>query len=49
MDELPANLRAFRNAWQDAGHPGRGEAYLQVPIFVAETREQASLPTPGMD
>jgi alkanesulfonate monooxygenase SsuD/methylene tetrahydromethanopterin reductase-like flavin-dependent oxidoreductase (luciferase family) len=41
MDELPANIRAYRDAWREAGHPGRGEAYLQVPIYVAETREQA--------
>jgi alkanesulfonate monooxygenase SsuD/methylene tetrahydromethanopterin reductase-like flavin-dependent oxidoreductase (luciferase family) len=41
MDELPANIRAYREAWREAGHPGRGEAYLQVPIYVAETRGQA--------
>jgi alkanesulfonate monooxygenase SsuD/methylene tetrahydromethanopterin reductase-like flavin-dependent oxidoreductase (luciferase family) len=41
MDELPANIRAYRDAWRDAGHPGNGEAYLQVPIHVAETRAQA--------
>ena len=41
MDALPDNIRAYRSAWREAGHPGRGEAYLQVPIYVAETREQA--------
>lgn len=41
MDELPANIRAYRDAWREAGHPGRGEAYLQVPIYVAETQAQA--------
>ncbi len=41
MDALPANVHAYRAAWRAAGHPGRGEAYLQVPIYVAETREQA--------
>jgi alkanesulfonate monooxygenase SsuD/methylene tetrahydromethanopterin reductase-like flavin-dependent oxidoreductase (luciferase family) len=41
MDALPANIRAYRDAWRAAGHPGRGEAYLQVPIYVAETRERA--------
>ncbi len=41
MDELPANIRAYRDAWREAGHPGQGEAYLQVPIYVAETREKA--------
>jgi alkanesulfonate monooxygenase SsuD/methylene tetrahydromethanopterin reductase-like flavin-dependent oxidoreductase (luciferase family) len=41
IDALPANLRAYREAWRAAGHPGRGEAYLQVPIYVADTRERA--------
>ena len=41
MDALPANVRAYRDAWRAAGHTGSGEAYLQVPIYVAETREQA--------
>ena len=41
MDALPANIRAFRHAWREAGHPGLGEAYLQVPIYVAETQAQA--------
>src|SRR3984957_2642940 len=33
MEELPTNIRAYRDAWREAGHPGRGEAYLQVPIY----------------
>jgi alkanesulfonate monooxygenase SsuD/methylene tetrahydromethanopterin reductase-like flavin-dependent oxidoreductase (luciferase family) len=41
IDELPANVRAYRQAWKAAGHPGRGEAYLQVPIYVAETEDKA--------
>lgn len=41
MDALPANIRAYRDAWCAAGHPGRGEAYLQVPVYVAETQERA--------
>jgi alkanesulfonate monooxygenase SsuD/methylene tetrahydromethanopterin reductase-like flavin-dependent oxidoreductase (luciferase family) len=41
IDDLPANIRAYRDAWHAAGHSGPGEAYLQVPIHVAETREQA--------
>jgi alkanesulfonate monooxygenase SsuD/methylene tetrahydromethanopterin reductase-like flavin-dependent oxidoreductase (luciferase family) len=41
MDALPANIRAYRDAWREAGHPGLGEAYLQVPIYVAETQAAA--------
>lgn len=41
MEDLPANIRAYRAARLEAGHPGRGEAYLQVPIYVAGTRERA--------
>jgi alkanesulfonate monooxygenase SsuD/methylene tetrahydromethanopterin reductase-like flavin-dependent oxidoreductase (luciferase family) len=41
MDALAANVRAYREAWHAAGHKGRGEAYLQVPIYVADTAEQA--------
>jgi alkanesulfonate monooxygenase SsuD/methylene tetrahydromethanopterin reductase-like flavin-dependent oxidoreductase (luciferase family) len=41
IGDLPANLRAYREAWKAAGHPGRGEAYLQVPIHVAETEDKA--------
>jgi alkanesulfonate monooxygenase SsuD/methylene tetrahydromethanopterin reductase-like flavin-dependent oxidoreductase (luciferase family) len=41
MDALAANVGAYRDAWRAAGHKGRGEAYLQVPIYVAATAEQA--------
>ncbi len=41
MDALPENVRAYREAWRAAGHPGVGQAYLQVPVYVAETEAQA--------
>ncbi len=41
MEDLPTNIRAYRDAWRAAGRPGLGEAYLQVPIYVAPTRAQA--------
>jgi alkanesulfonate monooxygenase SsuD/methylene tetrahydromethanopterin reductase-like flavin-dependent oxidoreductase (luciferase family) len=41
LGDLPANIRAYRDAYRAAGHPGRGKAYLQVPIYVAETAERA--------
>ncbi|MGD0432519.1 MAG: LLM class flavin-dependent oxidoreductase [Acetobacteraceae bacterium] len=41
MDNLAANVRTYREAWRAAGHKGEGEAYLQVPIYVADTIQQA--------
>jgi alkanesulfonate monooxygenase SsuD/methylene tetrahydromethanopterin reductase-like flavin-dependent oxidoreductase (luciferase family) len=41
LGDLPANIRAYRDAYRAAGHPGQGKAYLQVPIYVAETAERA--------
>ncbi|HEX3863499.1 MAG TPA: LLM class flavin-dependent oxidoreductase [Stellaceae bacterium] len=41
LADLPANLRSYRDAYREAGHPGRGAAYLQVPIYVADTAERA--------
>jgi alkanesulfonate monooxygenase SsuD/methylene tetrahydromethanopterin reductase-like flavin-dependent oxidoreductase (luciferase family) len=38
---LAAQTRAYREAWRAAGHAGRPQAYLQTPIYVAETRERA--------
>ena len=39
--ELAPDLASYRAAYRAAGHPGDGEAYLRVPIYVAETEEQA--------
>jgi alkanesulfonate monooxygenase SsuD/methylene tetrahydromethanopterin reductase-like flavin-dependent oxidoreductase (luciferase family) len=41
LSELAANTRAYREAWRAAGHPGAPRAYLQLPIYVGETREAA--------
>jgi alkanesulfonate monooxygenase SsuD/methylene tetrahydromethanopterin reductase-like flavin-dependent oxidoreductase (luciferase family) len=41
LSMLAAQTRAYREAYRAAGHPGRPRAYLQVPIYVAETRERA--------
>ncbi len=41
LSRLAAQTRAYREAWQAAGHPGRGQAYLQVPIYVGESRAAA--------
>ncbi len=41
LNELVPNLRAYREAWQAAGHPGQGKVYLRVPVYVAATEKQA--------
>jgi alkanesulfonate monooxygenase SsuD/methylene tetrahydromethanopterin reductase-like flavin-dependent oxidoreductase (luciferase family) len=41
MSELAAVIAAYQAAWQAAGHPGRGEVRLRLPIYVAKTLEQA--------
>ena len=41
LGELAGHARAYREAWQAAGHPGKARMYLQVPVFVAESRQQA--------
>ncbi len=37
IEELGPNIAAYRHAYRAAGHPGEGEVYLRVPIYVAET------------
>ena len=41
LTELAYHTRAYRDAWAAAGHPGDPRAYLQVPIYVAETNAAA--------
>jgi len=41
LSELSPNLKAYRDAYAAAGHAGQGQVFLRVPIYVAETLEQA--------
>lgn len=41
ISELAPLVKTYRAAWKAAGHPGRGEVYLRVPVYVAETEEAA--------
>ncbi len=41
LGQLAGHARAYREAWAAAGHPGRARLYLQVPVYVAGTRERA--------
>jgi len=41
LSELVPNLLAYREAYAAAGHPGRGQVFLRVPVYVAETEARA--------
>ena len=41
LSELGPNLAAYREAGPPAGHPGNGEVFLRVPVYVAATEQQA--------
>jgi alkanesulfonate monooxygenase SsuD/methylene tetrahydromethanopterin reductase-like flavin-dependent oxidoreductase (luciferase family) len=41
LSELAPLVKSYRDAWRAAGHPGRGEVYLRVPVYVAATDEAA--------
>jgi alkanesulfonate monooxygenase SsuD/methylene tetrahydromethanopterin reductase-like flavin-dependent oxidoreductase (luciferase family) len=35
------NLAVYRQAWREAGHPGTGDVFVRIPMYVAETAEAA--------
>jgi alkanesulfonate monooxygenase SsuD/methylene tetrahydromethanopterin reductase-like flavin-dependent oxidoreductase (luciferase family) len=39
--QLVPYIEAYREAWKAAGHPGRGQVYLRVPAYIADTEERA--------
>jgi len=41
LSELAEHTRAYREAWVAARHKGESRVYLQVPIYVAATKEAA--------
>ncbi|MGH7056204.1 MAG: LLM class flavin-dependent oxidoreductase [Stellaceae bacterium] len=41
LSELAPNIRAYREAWKEAGHPGAGKVFLRAPVYVADTAEAA--------
>ena len=41
LEELGPNIAAYREAYRSAGHPGEGEVYLRVPIYVGKTEASA--------
>ena len=45
MPELEPNIAAYRAAYTEAGHPGRGQVFLRVPIYVSDSAAQARIDT----
>ena len=41
FSELAPNIGAYRDAYTAAGHPGRGQVFLRVPVYIAETEARA--------
>jgi alkanesulfonate monooxygenase SsuD/methylene tetrahydromethanopterin reductase-like flavin-dependent oxidoreductase (luciferase family) len=41
ISDLCAWVGSYQEAWMAAGHPGRGEVGVIVPVYVAETTRQA--------
>ena len=41
VSELAEMITAYREAWKAAGHAGRGEVRLRLPIYLADTQAQA--------
>jgi alkanesulfonate monooxygenase SsuD/methylene tetrahydromethanopterin reductase-like flavin-dependent oxidoreductase (luciferase family) len=41
LSELAPLVRGYREAYRAAGHPGAGDVYLRVPVYVAETEDRA--------
>ena len=41
IPELRENVDQYRKSWEQAGHPGRGDVSLRIPVYAGETQEQA--------
>jgi alkanesulfonate monooxygenase SsuD/methylene tetrahydromethanopterin reductase-like flavin-dependent oxidoreductase (luciferase family) len=41
LTELGPYIEQYRRAWYEAGHPGTPQVGLRVPLYIAETAEQA--------
>jgi alkanesulfonate monooxygenase SsuD/methylene tetrahydromethanopterin reductase-like flavin-dependent oxidoreductase (luciferase family) len=40
FSELLPHIQAYRAAYQAAGHPGHGEVYVRVPLYVGDSEDQ---------
>jgi alkanesulfonate monooxygenase SsuD/methylene tetrahydromethanopterin reductase-like flavin-dependent oxidoreductase (luciferase family) len=43
IPQITQHLTLYRTALREAGHTGSGNAYLRIPVYVAETAAQARL------
>ncbi|MGE3536898.1 MAG: LLM class flavin-dependent oxidoreductase [Candidatus Tectimicrobiota bacterium] len=41
IPQVAKNLQAYRTAWHEAGHTSQPEIFIRIPVYVAETAEQA--------
>ena len=42
IPELAGHLRAYRDAWRQAGHGGDGDVCLRIPVYAAPTEKAAT-------
>ena len=47
LEELGPDIKAYREAYRAADHPGNGQVYLRVPIYVGEDEKSARAPANG--
>ena len=45
---LKEDVRAYRKAWMDAGHPGDTTTVVRIPTLVADTKEEATRGTENL-
>ena len=41
LSELGQQVKAYQQAWREAGHPGKGNVGIRLPVYLAETEAQA--------
>jgi alkanesulfonate monooxygenase SsuD/methylene tetrahydromethanopterin reductase-like flavin-dependent oxidoreductase (luciferase family) len=39
--DLARQIQTYHDAWEEAGHPGRGQVFVSAPTYIAETEERA--------
>ena len=42
VPQVATRLDVYRHALREAGHPGRGDVFLRIPVYVAETMARAN-------
>ncbi len=41
LSDLAEHVNAYQSAWKEAGHPGKGNVGIRLPVYLAETDAQA--------